>query len=63
VAELPSRWTGLPAGTEDAVFRWALLEQLIQEEEADDGIRALQQRTESEVDRRIAETLVSEVRS
>lgn len=63
VADLPSRWTGLPADAEAAVFRWAVLEQLIQEEEAGDGMRALQQRTESEVDRRIAETLVSEVRS
>lgn len=63
VADLPSRWMGLPTDAEVAVFRWAVLEQLMQEEEAGDGMRALQQRTESEVDRRIAEMLVSEIRS
>lgn len=63
VADLPSRWTGLPTDAEAAVVRWAVLEQLIQEEEVGDGMRALQQRTESEVDRRIAEMLVSEIRS
>lgn len=63
VADLPSRWIGLPTDAEVAVFRWAVLEQLIQQEEAGDGMRALQQRTESEVDRRIAEMLVSEIRS
>jgi len=63
VADLPSRWTGLPTDAEAAVFRWAVLEQLIQEEEAGEGMRALQQWTESEVDRRIAEMLVNEVRS
>lgn len=63
VADLPSRWTGLPADAEAAVFRWAVLEQLIQEEEAGDGMRALQLRTESEVDRRVAEVLVSETRT
>lgn len=47
VADLPSRWTGLPTDAEAAVFRWALLEALIQEEEAGDRKRALQQRTEA----------------
>ncbi|SMY13232.1 hypothetical protein [Brevibacterium jeotgali] len=61
VADLPSRWTGLPADAEAAVFRWAVLEQMIQEEEVGDGMRALQQRTESEVDRKLAAGLVSEV--
>lgn len=60
VADLPSRWTGLPTDAEAAVFRWAVLEQLNQEAEAGDGMRSLQQRTETEVDRRIAEVLVSE---
>ncbi|WP_019159984.1 hypothetical protein [Brevibacterium senegalense] len=63
VAVLPSRWTGVPAEAEPAVFRWAELEQLVQEDAAGDGVRGLQRRVESEVDRRIAEMLVSEVRS